>query len=110
MPLNTSDIFFISIFIVIIVVHELYNRGILTMEMLYAIAGENVTMYAILGIVLFIIRKNMYASPPPNPTPISTTLDADIKELKRDNLSIKNEITRMQNQSEWRSEVRSQGL
>ncbi|CAG8672203.1 18839_t:CDS:2 [Dentiscutata erythropus] len=51
----------------------------------------------------------MYASPPPTPTPISTTLDADIKELKRDNLSIKNEITRMQNQSEWRSEVRSQG-
>ena len=93
-------------------IRELYTRGILTMEMLHTIARENVTMYAILAILLFIIRKNMYASPAPRPiqNQILTTINADIKDLKRDMLALKNDMNRIQNETEWRSEARSQGL
>jgi hypothetical protein len=67
-------------------------------------------MYGILGILLFLIRKNISPAPTQIPTPIPATLDVIIKKLKRDNLVIKNEIARMQKESKWRNEVRSQGL
>ncbi|RHZ69705.1 hypothetical protein Glove_280g66 [Diversispora epigaea] len=77
------------------------------MEMLYALAQENITMYAILAILLFFVRRNI--SPTPTPTPIPVTINTDIDELKQDMLAIKNEIVRMQSDAEWRSEVRSRG-
>ncbi|RHZ54560.1 hypothetical protein Glove_426g35 [Diversispora epigaea] len=73
------------------------------MEMLYALAQENIT-----------INKSPtlppIPTPTPIPTPISTTLDADIRELKRDMLALKNDHARIENDLEWRSEVRSRGL
>ncbi|RHZ47744.1 hypothetical protein Glove_568g3 [Diversispora epigaea] len=52
-------------------------------------------------------RRSIYLSAQKSiPTPIPAKLDAIIKELQRDNLAIKNEIARMQKESEWRSEVK----
>ncbi|RHZ54946.1 hypothetical protein Glove_421g116 [Diversispora epigaea] len=107
MPYNLSDIFFIAIFIIVIVIRELYAQGVLTVEMLYTIAGENVTMYAFLGILLFLIRKNI--SPAPTPTPIPATADQKIKKLEQAFLSLQNEINKMRTEVEWRSEARSGG-
>ncbi|RHZ81532.1 hypothetical protein Glove_119g15 [Diversispora epigaea] len=54
----------------------------------------------------------MYASPAPRPiqNQILTTINADIKDLKRDMLTLKNDMNRIQNETEWRSEARSQAI
>ncbi|CAG8596917.1 3374_t:CDS:2 [Ambispora leptoticha] len=79
------------------------------MEMIYSVIPENTIFYVIIAVVFIYLRK--YVSPPPIPipTPISTTLDADIKELKRDMLALKNDHVRIEKDLEWRSEVRSRG-
>ena len=98
MTYNASDIVLIAIFIAVIGIRKLYARGVLTMEMLYALAQENITMYAFLAILLFFVRRNK--SPAPTPTPIPVTINTDIDELKQDMLAIKNEIARMQSNTE----------
>ncbi|CAG8605158.1 12732_t:CDS:2 [Ambispora gerdemannii] len=73
------------------------------MEMIYSVIPENIIFYVIIAVVFIYLRK--YVSP----TPISTTLDVDIRELKRDMLALKNDHARIENDLEWRSEVRSRG-
>ncbi|RHZ75284.1 hypothetical protein Glove_216g167 [Diversispora epigaea] len=80
------------------------------MEILHTIARENVTMYAILAIIIYNSKKYVRISyPRPIQNQILTTINADIKDLKRDMLTLKNDMNRIQNETEWRSEVRSQG-
>ena len=105
MPYYTSDIFLISIFVAVIVVGESYARGFLTMELFYAIAGENVFIYVVLAIVLFSVRT---ASSPL--TSITPPVDPTIQKLKQDILSLHNEINKMRTEAEWKSEARSGGL
>ncbi|RHZ81860.1 hypothetical protein Glove_117g282 [Diversispora epigaea] len=71
------------------------------MEMIYSVIPENTIFYVIIAVVFIYLRKS--------PHPIPATLDTTIKDLKRDILALKNDMNRMQNETEWRSEARSQG-
>ena len=106
MPYYTSDFFLISIFVNVIVVGELYARGFLTIELLYAIVGGNVFNYVVLAILLFSVRKTT-SSPP---TSIIPPVDPTIQKLKQDILSLQKEINKMRTETEWKSEARSGGL
>src|SRR5688572_4019249 len=107
MTYNISDIFLLSIFIAVVAIRELCARGILSMEMLYTIAQENITVYIILAILLIFIQKNI--SPALVPTPIPITIDPVTQKLKQDILALQNKIAQMETEAEWRSEVRSRG-
>lgn len=98
MPLNTSDIFLFIIFIAVITVYNLLNRGILTTETLHTIIPENGTIYIILIIVFIYIRKIIMLSNP------------SIQKLEKTILALNNKITRMRTETEWKSEIRSQGI
>jgi hypothetical protein len=78
--------------------------------LLYAIARENVFIYAILAILLFSARKNISPAPTPIPSPIPATINVDIKKLEQAILALNNEIIKMRTEAEWKSEARSGGL
>ncbi|RHZ84959.1 hypothetical protein Glove_74g161 [Diversispora epigaea] len=109
MQLNIPDNFLFAIFIAVIVSYESYNRGIITMEMIYSAIPENTIIYVIIAVAFIYLRKIVTPTPAPIQNQILTTINADIKDLKRNVLALKNDMNRMQNETEWRSEARSQG-
>jgi len=98
MPLNSSDIFLFVIFITLIAIYELFNRGILNMEILHTITTGNEIIYIFLVVAFIYLRKN-----------IMTPSDPSIKKLENAILILNNEINRMRTETEWKSEIRSQG-
>ncbi|RHZ87052.1 hypothetical protein Glove_41g162 [Diversispora epigaea] len=110
MQLNIPDNFLFAIFIAVIVTYESYNRGIITMEMIYSVIPENTIIYVIIAVVFIYLRKII--SPPSTSiqNQILTTIDQRLQKLERDILSLQNDNARIQNESEWRNEARSIGL
>ena len=98
MPLNSSDIFLFVIFIALIAIYELFNRGILNMKILHTITTGNTIIYTFLVVAFIYLRKN-----------IMTPSDPSIKKLENAILILNNEINRMRTETEWKSEIRSQG-
>ena len=71
------------------------NRDILTMEILHTI------IYIIPAIAFIYLRKNIMSPQIPS--------DPSIKKLEKAILALNNEINRMRTETEWKSEIRSQG-
>ena len=101
MPLNSSDIFLFVIFIALIAIYDLFNRGILNMEILHTITTGNAIIYIFLVVAFIYLRKNIM-------TP-QISSDPSIKKLENAILVLNNEMNRMRTETEWRSEIRSQG-
>ena len=102
MSLNSSDIFLLVIFITVIVIYDLFNRDILTMEILHTIIPGNTIIYIIPAITFLYLRKNIMSPQIPS--------DPSIKKLEKAILTLNNEINRMRTETEWKSEIRSQGI
>jgi len=69
------------------------------MEILHTITTGNEIIYIFLVVAFIYLRKN-----------IMTPSDPSIKKLEKAILALNNEINRMRTETEWKSEIRSQGI